>query len=337
MKDRKHGLGSFPTTRMRRNRLKSFSRRLIKENQLNVDDLILPVFITAGKNESQKIRSMPGVLRFSPDRLLKYLEVVSKLNIPAIALFPHIDQDLKDSLGTEALERNNLVCETVRLVKKEFPQLGIICDVALDPYTDHGHDGILIDGEVDNDKTVDILCKQALNQASAGCDVIAPSDMMDGRVISIRKALDKNKFTNTQIMSYSAKYASSFYGPFRDAVGSITGKDGIDKSSYQMIPENSDEAVREVNLDISEGTDMVIVKPGMPYLDIIYRIKSECNIPVFAYQVSGEFSMISIAANYGALDLDSAMMESLLGFKRAGADGVLTYFAVEVASLLANR
>ena len=223
------------------------------------------------------------------------------------------------------------------MVKKEFPQLGVICDVALDPYTDHGHDGILIDGEVDNDETVDILCKQALNQASAGCDVIAPSDMMDGRVISIRNALDKNKFTNTQIMSYAAKYASSFYGPFRDAVGSVTGKDMIDKSSYQMSPENSDEAVREVNLDISEGADMVIVKPGMPYLDIIYRIKSECNIPVFAYQVSGEFSMISIAASSGALDLDRAMVESLLGFKRAGADGVLTYFAIEAATLLANR
>ena len=337
MKDRKHGLGSFPTTRMRRNRLKNFSRRLIKENQLNVDDLILPVFITAGKNESQKISSMPGVFRYSPDRLLKHLDAASKLNIPAIALFPHIDRGLKDSHGTEALKENNLVCETVRIVKKEFPQLGVICDVALDPYTDHGHDGVLIDGEVDNDETVDILCKQALNQASAGCDVIAPSDMMDGRVISIRKALDKNKFTNTQIMSYAAKYASSFYGPFRDAVGSVTGKDVIDKSSYQMSPENSDEALREVNLDISEGTDMVIVKPGMPYLDIIYRIKSECNIPVFAYQVSGEFSMISIAANRGALELDRVMMESLIGFKRAGADGVLTYFAIEAATLLANR
>ena len=337
MKDRKHGLGSFPTTRMRRNRLKNFSRRLIKENQLNVDDLILPVFITAGKNESQKISSMPGVFRYSPDRLLKHLDAASKLNIPAIALFPHIDRGLKDSHGTEALKENNLVCETVRMVKKEFPQLGVICDVALDPYTDHGHDGVLIDGEVDNDETVDILCKQALNQASAGCDVIAPSDMMDGRVISIRKALDKNKFTNTQIMSYAAKYASSFYGPFRDAVGSVTGKDVINKSSYQMSPENSDEAVREVNLDISEGADMVIVKPGMPYLDIVYRIKSECNIPVFAYQVSGEFSMISIAASSGALDLDRAMVESLLGFKRAGADGVLTYFAIEAATLLTNR
>ncbi len=337
MKDRKHGLGSFPTTRMRRNRLKNFSRRLIKENQLNVDDLILPIFITAGKNKSQKISSMPGVFRYSPDHLLKHLDIVSKLNIPAIALFPQIDQGLKDSHGTEALKENNLVCETVRMVKKEFPQLGVICDVALDPYTDHGHDGILIDGEVDNDETIDILCKQALNQASAGCDVIAPSDMMDGRVISIRNALDKNKFTNTQIMSYAAKYASSFYGPFRDAVGSVTGKDVIDKSSYQMSPENSNEAVREVNLDISEGVDMVIIKPGMPYLDIIYRIKSECNIPVFAYQVSGEFSMISIAASRGVLDLDRVIMESLLGFKRAGADGVLTYFAIEAATLLTNR
>ena len=337
MKDRKHGLGSFPTTRMRRNRFKTFSRRLTKENQLNVDDLILPVFITSGKNETQKISSMPGVFRYSPDRLLKHLDAASKLNIPAIALFPNIDRGLKNSHGTEALKENNLVCKTVRMVKKEFPQLGVICDVALDPYTDHGHDGVLIDGEVDNDETVDILCKQALNQASAGCDVIAPSDMMDGRVISIRKALDKNKFTNTQIMSYAAKYASSFYGPFRDAVGSVTGKDVIDKSSYQMSPENSDEAVREVNLDISEGTDMVIVKPGMPYLDIIYRIKNECNIPVFAYQVSGEFSMISIAASSGALDLDRAMVESLLGFKRAGADGVLTYFAIEAATLLTNH
>jgi len=337
MKDKKHGVGSYPTIRMRRNRLKNFSRRLIKENQLNVDDLILPVFITAGKNKVQKISSMPGVFRYSPDRLLKHLDIVSKLNIPAIALFPHIDQGLKDSHGTEALKENNLICETVRLIKKKFPQLGVICDVALDPYTDHGHDGVLIDGEVDNDETVGILCKQALNQASAGCDVIAPSDMMDGRVLSIRETLDNNKFTNTQIMSYAAKYASSFYGPFRDAVGSSSGKKVIDKSSYQMSPENSDEAVREVNLDISEGADMVIIKPGMPYLDIIYRIKNECNIPVFAYQVSGEFSMISIAASSGALDLDKAMMESLLGFKRAGADGVLTYFAVEAATLLANR
>ena len=334
MKKNNYNTGSFPLTRMRRNRSKGFSRRLIKENHLSLDDLILPLFITAGKNISEEIKSMPGVFRSSPDQLLKLLEEVVALGIPAVALFPYIEKDLKDSSGTLALREDNLVCQTVRLIKKEFPKLGIICDVALDPYTDHGHDGIVIDGEVDNDRTVEILCKQALNQAVAGCDIVAPSDMMDGRVLEIRKYLDKNQLFNTQIMSYAAKYASSFYGPFRDAVGSNSHIINIDKSSYQMSPENSNEAIREVNLDISEGADMVIVKPGMPYLDIIYRVKEECNIPVFAYQVSGEYSMIVLASKNGHLDLNKAMMESLISFKRSGANGVISYFSIEIAKLL---
>ena len=337
MKKNNYNTGSFPLTRMRRNRSKGFSRRLIKENHLSVDDLILPLFITKGKNISEEIKSMPGVFRSSPDQLLKLLEEVVALGIPAVALFPHTEKDLKDNSGTLALREDNLVCQTVRLIKKEFPELGVICDVALDPYTDHGHDGIVIDGEVDNDRTVEILCKQALNQAAAGCDIVAPSDMMDGRVLAIRKHLDENELTNTQIMSYAAKYASSFYGPFRDAVGSNSQKMNIDKSSYQMSPENSDEAIREVNLDISEGADMVIVKPGMPYLDIIYRVKKECNIPVFAYQVSGEYSMITLASKNGYIDLNKAMMESLISFKRSGADGVLSYFSIEIAKLLKSN
>ncbi len=334
MKKYNHITGSFPLTRMRRNRSKGFSRRLIKENYLSVDDLILPLFITAGKNISEEIKSMPGVFRSSPDQLLKLLEEVVVLGIPAVALFPYTEKNLKDSSGTLALREDNLVCQTVSLIKKEFPKLGVICDVALDPYTDHGHDGIVIDGEVDNDRTVEILCKQALNQAVAGCDIVAPSDMMDGRVLAIRKHLDKNQLFNTQIMSYAAKYASSFYGPFRDAVGSNSHIINIDKSSYQMSPENSNEAIREVSLDISEGADMVIVKPGMPYLDIIYRVKEECNIPVFAYQVSGEYSMIVLASKNGHLDLNKAMMESLISFKRSGANGVISYFSIEIAKLL---
>ena len=327
----------YPSTRLRRLRQSESIIDLTSECAVTKNDLIQPVFVKEGLSDKEPIESMPGIFRFGEDSVLKEIEEINQLGIRAIAIFPVIDPSKKDSKGTEATKRDNFISRVLGSIKSKFPEMLVIADVALDPYTDHGHDGILLDGEVDNDETVDILCKQALNQASAGCDVIAPSDMMDGRVISIRKALDKNKFTNTQIMSYAAKYASGFYGPFRDAVGSIVGKDSIDKSSYQMSPENSDEAVREVNLDISEGVDMVIVKPGMPYLDIIYRIKNECNVPVFAYQVSGEFSMISIAANNGALDIERVMMESLLGFKRAGADGVLTYFAVEAATLLANR
>tara|TARA_B100001250_G_scaffold156581_1_gene134644 strand:+ start:441 stop:1457 length:1017 start_codon:yes stop_codon:yes gene_type:complete len=337
MEKKKHFIESYPLTRMRRNRSKAFSRRLIKENSLSVDDLILPLFITSGKNIEEEINSMPGVFRLSPDRLLKLLEAVVSLDIPAIALFPYIDKELKNSSGTHALDDDNLVCQTVRLIKKEFPELGVICDVALDPYTDHGHDGIIINNDVDNDKTVEILTKQALNQAAAGCDIVAPSDMMDGRVAAIRKCLDKNQYINTQIMSYAAKYASSFYGPFRDAVGSNLKHNNIDKSSYQMGPENSDEAIREVSLDISEGADMVIIKPGMPYLDIISRVKKECNIPVFAYQVSGEYSMIALASKNGYFDLEGAMMESLISFKRSGADGIFSYFSIEAAKILKSN
>ena len=334
MKNKSIFSGNYPQTRMRRNRMKNFSNKLISENNLNIHDLIYPIFITEGKNISDSISSMPGVFRFSIDRLLQLLEDVVNLGIPAIALFPCIEKQYKDSDGSEAINSNNLVCRAVKLIKKEFPDLGLICDVALDPYTNHGHDGILINDVLDNDKTVDILCKQALVQAEAGCDIIAPSDMMDGRVAAIRNYLDENNFIDTQIMSYAAKYASSSYGPFRDAVGSNNNKKTIDKSSYQMNPANSNEAIREVELDISEGADMVIIKPGMPYLDIIYRVKSECNIPVFAYQVSGEYAMITYAAKNQCINKQDAMLESIIAFKRAGADGVLSYFALEVAKII---
>ena len=324
----------FPITRMRRNRMKKFSRDLIRENSLNVNDLILPLFITDGNNINDEIKSMPGIFRMSSDRLLKSLGKVVELGIPAVALFPKIENNLKDATGSLSLKSDNLICRTTKLIKREFPDLGIICDVALDPYTDHGHDGIIINGEIDNDKTIELLCKQALNQAKAGSDIVAPSDMMDGRIIAIRNYLDSNDHTDVQIMSYSAKYASNFYGPFRDAIGSSINNKTIDKFSYQMDPANSNEAIREVDLDISEGSDMVIIKPGLPYLDIIYRIKSECNIPVFAYQVSGEYTMITHSANSGFLNRKKTMMESLIAFKRAGADGILTYFAVEAAELL---
>ena len=276
---------------------------------------------------------MPGVSRFSIDKVLTQIEKASKLNIPAIALFPQIDSTLKDSDGKLATDENNLVCRSIQTIKKTFPNIGIICDVALDPFTDHGHDGLVVNNKIDNDKTLDVLEKQALIQANAGCDIIAPSDMMDGRVGRIRNALDKNSLQDTLILSYAAKYASGFYGPFREAIGSGSnlGKDG--KLTYQMDPSNSDEALREVALDIGEGADMVMVKPGMPYLDIISRIKSEFKVPTFAYQVSGEYSMIKESINKGWLN-EKVIMESLLSFKRAGANGILTYFALEIAEKL---
>ena len=328
--------GNFPKTRLRRNRMKDFSRRLVAENNLSTDDLILPLFVCEGNNVEDPIKSMPGVSRYSIDKLLNKVEEAVRFSIPAIAIFPQIEPSLKNAEGSLAFDENNLVCRSIKNIKKEFSGIGIICDVALDPFTDHGHDGLVVNDKIDNDKTLDILEKQALVQVNAGCDVIAPSDMMDGRVGRIRTVLDSNNFKDTLILSYAAKYASAFYGPFRDAIGSGSklGKDG--KLTYQMDPSNSDEALREVAFDINEGADMVMVKPGMPYLDIITKIKSEFKVPTFAYQVSGEYSMIKESINKGWLN-EKVIMESLLSFKRAGANGILTYFALEIAKKLKNE
>ena len=328
---------NFPRIRMRRNRMSNFSRRLISENNISLDDLIYPIFITYGSNIKEEVVSMPGIYRYSLDLLHKEIEYISSLFIPAIAFFPKVQNALKTSDGKEALNKNNLICKAIKISKKVNPKLGVICDVALDPYTDHGHDGIIINNQIDNDETLSILCKQALVQAEAGCDIIAPSDMMDGRVGFIRDALDKNGFTNVQIMSYAAKYASAFYGPFRDAVGSNLSLLKKSKKSYQMDPANSDEALKEIALDISEGADMVIVKPGMPYLDIIFRVKQEFKIPTYAYQVSGEYSMIKNAIEKGWFDEDRIIFESLIAFKRAGCNGIITYFAPNIAKKLLNK
>tara|TARA_Y100001949_G_scaffold174813_1_gene183132 strand:+ start:1984 stop:2934 length:951 start_codon:yes stop_codon:yes gene_type:complete len=316
--------------------MKEFSRRLVAENKLSTDDLILPLFVCEGNNVEDPIQSMPGVSRYSIDKLLHKVEEAVRFSIPAIAIFPQIESSLKNAEGSLAFDENNLVCRSIKNIKKEFSGIGIICDVALDPFTDHGHDGLVINDKIDNDKTLDILEKQALVQVNAGCDVIAPSDMMDGRVGKIRTILDSNDFQDKLILSYAAKYASGFYGPFRDAIGSGSklGKDG--KLTYQMDPSNSDEALREVAFDINEGADMVMVKPGMPYLDIITKIKSEFRVPTFAYQVSGEYSMIRESINKGWLN-EKVIMESLLSFKRAGANGILTYFALEIAKKLKNE
>ena len=328
--------GQYPATRMRRNRMKAFSRRMLAEHRLSVDDLIWPLFVIEGEDKAEPVASMPGVSRHSIDRLVTQAREAEALGIPAIAVFPSIDPALKDNEGTLAGDGDNLVCRAVRAVKKTCPELGVICDVALDPFTDHGHDGILRDGEIVNDETVAVLCRQAVCQADAGCDIIAPSDMMDGRVAAIRAALDDAGHQNVQIMSYAAKYASGFYGPFRDAVGAgkLAGGDG--KASYQMNPANSDEAMHEISLDLAEGADIVIIKPGMPYLDILGRAKAEFGVPCVAYQVSGEYAMIKAASANNWLDGERAMMESLLGFKRAGADAILTYFAPDAARLLAK-
>jgi len=317
-------------TRPRRNRKAEWARRLVRENVLTTDDLIWPLFVVDGKNKRTAIASMPGVDRITVDQAVRDAERAAKLNIPCIALFPYTDPSLRDEQGSEALNPDNLVCQSVRAIKKEFPNLGVLCDVALDPFTSHGHDGLIEDGKILNDETVAVLVRQALVQAEAGCDVIAPSDMMDGRVGAIREALDEAGFLDVQIMSYAAKYASAFYGPFRDAIGSAKTLTG-DKRTYQMDSANSDEALREVELDIAEGADMVMVKPGMPYLDIVRRVKDNFSLPTFVYQVSGEYAMIAAAANNGWIDGDRAMMESLLAFKRAGADGILTYFAPKAA------
>jgi len=325
---------SFPTTRLRRLRRDGWSRRLMAETALTVNDLIWPIFVREGSDAASDVASMPGVARLSIDRLVDAVGEAAALGIPAVALFPNTDAALKTEDGAEAHNPDNLVCRAVSAVKKAHPEIGVVCDVALDPYTTHGHDGLLRDGAVVNDESVAVLTRQALVQAAAGCDVVAPSDMMDGRIGAIRRALDEAGHEGVRIMAYAAKYASAFYGPFRDAVGSTTNLAGGDKRSYQMDPANSDEAMREVALDIAEGADMVMVKPGMPYLDIVRRVKERFAVPTYAYQVSGEYAMLQAAAAQGWLDLDRVMMESLIGFKRAGADGVLTYFAVAAARRL---
>ncbi len=325
--------GGFPTIRMRRNRHDAWTRRLVAESALSVDDLIWPIFVMEGEREERPVASMPGVARVTLDRLAAHVEPAARLGIPAVAIFPMTPPELKDPEGTEALNPENLICRAARLLKREFPEVGLVGDVALDPYTDHGHDGVIREGYVANDATLVVLERQSVIQAEAGIDVIAPSDMMDGRVGAIRSALDREGLIHTRIMSYAAKYASAFYGPFRDALGSGGALKG-DKKTYQMDPANSDEALREVALDLSEGADMVMVKPGMPYLDIVRRVKDRFGVPTFAYQVSGEYAMIMAAVRNGWLDHERAMMESLIAFKRAGADGVLTYFAVEAARRL---
>lgn len=318
---------------MRRNRQFSWVRELVSESRLHVSDLVWPLFVREGNNIAEPITSMPGVERVSVDLLVKQAKLAASLGIPAIALFPVVDANLKNEEASEAFHSNNLICRAVKDVKSTVPEIGIICDVALDPYTSHGHDGLVKDGVVENDATVEALCRQATILAEAGADVVAPSDMMDGRVGAIRSMLDTNGFQNTLILSYAVKYASAFYGPFRDAVGSATSLKG-DKKTYQMNPANSREALREVALDVAEGADMVMVKPGMPYLDIISRVATEFSLPVLAYQVSGEYAMLKAAGNNGWLNADAAMQESLLAFKRAGASAVFTYAAPDIAKAL---
>ena len=326
---------AYPQTRLRRLRRDDFTRRLVRENNVTVDDLIYPVFVHEGVKKREAVASMPGVERLSLDLLLPVAEQCVKLGIPVMALFPVIDPSLKTPDGIEATNPKGLVPRVVQALKKEFPDLGVMTDVALDPFTSHGQDGLLDDtGYILNDPTVEVLVQQALTQANAGVDIVAPSDMMDGRIGAIRQALEAHGHIHTRIMAYSAKYASAFYGPFRDAVGSAANLGKSNKKVYQMDAGNSDEALREVAMDIAEGADMVMVKPGMPYLDIVRRVKDEFKVPTFAYQVSGEYAMLKAAAQNGWLDHDAVMMESLLAFKRAGADGVLTYFAIDAAKRL---
>ncbi len=330
-----HPFASFPANRPRRLRRDDFTRRLVREHALSVNDLIYPVFVLEGENRREAVSSMPGVERLSLDLLLPVAEQCVKLGIPVMALFPVISRHLKTPDGVEATNPDGLVPHAVRELKKRFPELGVMTDVALDPFTSHGQDGLLDEtGYILNDLTTDMLVKQAMTQADAGVDIVAPSDMMDGRIGAIRQALEAKGHIHTRIMAYSAKYASAFYGPFRDAVGSASHLGKADKKVYQMDPGNTDEALREVALDIAEGADMVMVKPGMPYLDVVRRVKDEFKVPTFAYQVSGEYAMLKAAAQNGWLDHDAVMMESLLAFKRAGADGVLTYFAIDAAKKL---
>jgi porphobilinogen synthase len=322
--------------RLRRGRKAEWARKLMRENRLTVEDLIWPVFITEGAGVTEAIATMPGVNRYSVDQAVEQAREAASLGIPALALFPNTPSHLRDETGSEALNPENLICRAIRAIKAAVPEIGIITDVALDPYTSHGHDGLLAEGRILNDETVAMLVRQALIQADAGADVIAPSDMMDGRVAAIREALDAAGFADVSIMAYAAKYASAFYGPFRDAVGSSGTLKG-DKKTYQMDPANAAEALREVELDLAEGADYVMVKPGMPYLDIVTRVKEHFGVPTFAYQVSGEYAMIMAAAERGMLDGEKAMLETLLAFKRAGCDGILTYFAPRAARMLAGK
>ena len=325
--------GKYPNLRLRRSRQENWSRRLIEESNLSANDLILPIFITEGNNKKQKIKNMQNIYRYSLDKLPKIIDRAIKLKIPMVALFPFIEKKLKDNYGSEAINENNLVCRAIKKIKNKYKnKIGIMCDVALDPYTKHGHDGILKSNNIMNDETIEILIQQSLLQAQMGCDVLAPSDMMDGRIGKIRKALDKENFKNTQILSYAVKYASNFYGPFRDAVGSKVALKG-DKKTYQMDFRNYDEAIREVALDIKEGADMVMVKPGLPYLDIIRSIKNKFKIPVFAYQVSGEYSMLSNAVEKKIINKD-AIFENLMSFKRAGANAIVSYYADRLNEIL---
>ncbi len=326
-----HHPGTFPSTRLRRTRMKAWCRDLVAEHRLHPSDLIWPVFIQEGMNTETPVESLPGVSRITLDILIKKSKLATQLGIPALALFPATDAKLKTPGGEYAFNPDNLVCRAIKEIKNAVPEMGIIADVALDPYTSHGHDGIVENGEVINDKTIGALCKQAVVQAQAGCDIVAPSDMMDGRIGAIRTALEQNGFTDTMILAYAAKYASSFYGPFRDAVGSSANLGASGKRSYQMDPANSEEAMREIAMDIEEGADMVMVKPGLTYLDIIYRAATTFPVPVFAYQVSGEYAMVKAAGERGWIDSKSAMLESLLAMKRAGARAILTYAALEVA------
>ncbi len=323
----------FPAIRMRRNRKADWSRRLVAENTLSPNDLIWPLFLIDGRGKREAVPSMPGVDRLTVDESVRAAEEAVSLGIPVVALFPHTPMEKRDPMGSLATDPDNLVCRATRAIKAAFPELGVLCDAALDPFTSHGHDGIMEGERILNDETVEILVRQSLMQVEAGCDIVAPSDMMDGRVGAIRAALEKAGHRDTQIMAYAAKYASAFYGPFRDAIGSAAALKG-DKRSYQMDPANGDEALREVALDIAEGADMVMVKPGLPYLDILYRVKEAFGLPTFAYQVSGEYSMLAGAIERGWLDRDRVILESLLCFKRAGADGILTYFAPAAARLL---
>ena len=325
---------SFPNTRLRRNRKSSWIRDLLAQNSININDLIMPFFVIEGKNKKEKIESMADIYRFSTDLLITEVKKCQKLGIKAIMLFPSINQDLKNANGTESYNEDNLICQAIRAIKKEVHNIGIICDVALDPFTSHGQDGVLSqNNEVLNDETNEILCKQALAQAKAGCNIVAPSDMMDGRVGQIRKYLDNNGYKNVGIMSYSAKYASNFYGPFRDAVNSKNNLEG-DKKSYQMDFRNQNEALREIEMDINEGADMIIIKPAALYLDIISKAKDKFNIPIISYQVSGEYTMLKLAAENNLLNFDEAMMESLICLKRAGSDAIITYSAMHIANLL---
>tara|TARA_B100001123_G_scaffold433232_1_gene557582 strand:+ start:61 stop:1053 length:993 start_codon:yes stop_codon:yes gene_type:complete len=325
--------GKYPNLRLRRNRKTDWSRRLIQENNLSANDLILPIFLIEGKNKKQLIKTMPDVYRYSVDNLSKILDVAVKYKIPMVALFPYINPKLKDAIGSESINENNLVCKAIRYIKKKYKnKIGIMCDVALDPYTNHGHDGLLKKKKILNDETIEILIKQSVLQAKMGCDVIAPSDMMDGRIGKIRKALDNNNYHEVQILSYAIKYASSFYGPFRDAIGSKNVLKG-DKKTYQMDYRNSQEGLREVALDIKEGADMIMVKPGLPYLDVIKGVKEKFKIPVIAYQVSGEYSLIANGIKKGLIN-ESIIIETLIGFKRAGANGIITYFADKIVKKL---